>query len=347
MHLHLGHRWFGSDGVLAALKTQISKCWLSDLPFIFLPLISTEPIWPSSVAVFVLAVFRCGVHIVSSTSGSSFKSEKSNYILLKDGENMPFFQIYTLYRKIRSSDNLWPREQAMIGVTSNQGNVNTSVSEESRACFQFGSWVWGRKTASHISGEIMRPIRLQHRRGTKIAAIKKVKRESRGSEEGGAVLWKLPWTCLFSLSLSRLNPFFTEQGKTCRRRCHFFLSLSVAKCPVQLKSKQNIHLFFFFLPKTKKKKKDKSSVVTVQLGLFRIIEAIDDGRCSHWLQLQPLIPVGLKIAARVLISHLFVIQVLFLKCGGGATNSNNRAALLLQNPNKRLNKQRSRTAANV
>lgn len=104
---------------------------------------------------------------------------------------------------------------------------------------------------------------------------------------------------------------------------------------------------FFFLPKTKKKKKDKSSVVTVQLGLFLIIEAIDDGRCSHWLQLQPLIPVGLKIAARVLISHLFVIQVLFLKCGGGATNSNNRAALLLQNPNKRLNKQRSRTAANV
>lgn len=165
------------------------------------------------------------------------------------------------YRKIRSSDNLWPREQAMIGVTSNQGNVNTSVSEESRACFQFGggafvgSWVWGRKTASHISGEIMRPIRLQDRRGTKIAAIKKVKRESRGSEEGGAVLWKLPWTCLFSLSLSRLNPFFTEQGKTCRRRCHFFLSLSVAKCPVQLKSKQNIHLFFVFFAKDKKKKK--------------------------------------------------------------------------------------------
>lgn len=260
MHLHLGHRWFGSDGVLAALKTQISKCWLSDLPFIFLPLISTEPIWPSSVAVFVLAVFRCGVHIVSSTSGSSFKSEKSNYILLKDGENMPSFRSIH-YRKIRSSDNLWPREQAMIGVTSNQGNVNTSVSEESRACFQFGggafvgSWVWGRKTASHISGEIMRPIRLQHRRGTKIAAIKKVKRESRGSEEGGAVLWKLPWTCLFSLSLSRLNPFFTEQGKTCRRRCHFFLSLSVAKCPVQLKSKQNIHLFFFFCQRQKKKKR--------------------------------------------------------------------------------------------
>lgn len=128
-----------------------------------------------------------------------------------------------------------------------------------------------------------------------------------------------------------------------------FLSVtSVAKCPVQLKSKQNIHLFCFFLPKTKKKtQKDKSSVVTVQLGLFLIIEAIDDGRCSHWLQLQPLIPVGLKIAARVLISHLFVIQVLFLKCGGGATNSNNRAALLLQNPNKRLNKQRNRTAANV
>lgn len=104
---------------------------------------------------------------------------------------------------------------------------------------------------------------------------------------------------------------------------------------------------FFFFAKDKKKKNDKSSVVTVQLGLFRIIEAIDDGRCSHWLQLQPLIPVGLKIAARVLISHLFVIQVLFLKCGGGATNSNNRAALLLQNPNKRLNKQRNRTAADV
>lgn len=104
---------------------------------------------------------------------------------------------------------------------------------------------------------------------------------------------------------------------------------------------------FFFFAKDKKKKKDKSSVVTVQLGLFRIIEAIDYGRCSHWLQLQPLIPVGLKIAARVLISHLFVIQVLFLKCGGGATNSNNRAALLLQNPNKRLNRQRNRTAANV
>lgn len=127
-----------------------------------------------------------------------------------------------------------------------------------------------------------------------------------------------------------------------------FLSVtSVAKCPVQLKSKQNIHLFFFFAKDKKKTQKDKSSVVTVQLGLFLIIEAIDDGRCSHWLQLQPLIPVGLKIAARVLISHLFVIQVLFLKCGGGATNSNNRAALLLQNPNKRLNKQRSRTAANV
>lgn len=127
-----------------------------------------------------------------------------------------------------------------------------------------------------------------------------------------------------------------------------FLSVtSVAKCPVQLKSKQNIHLFFFFCQRQKKKKKDKSSVVTVQLGLFLIIEAIDDGRCSHWLQLQPLIPVGLKIAARVLISHLFVIQVLFLKCGGGATNSNNRAALLLQNPNKRLNRQRNRTAANV
>lgn len=35
----------------------------------------------------------------------------------------------------------------MIGVTSNQGNGNTSVSEESRACIQFGggafvgSWV--------------------------------------------------------------------------------------------------------------------------------------------------------------------------------------------------------------
>lgn len=351
MHLHLGHRWFGSDGVLAALKTQISKCWLSDLPFIFLPLISTEPIWPSSVAVFVLAVFRCGVHIVSSTSGSSFKSEKSNYILLKDGENMPSFRSIH-YRKIRSSDNLWPREQAMIGVTSNQGNVNTSVSEESRACFQFGggafvgSWVWGRKTASHISGEIMRPIRLQHRRGTKIAAIKKVKRESRGSEEGGAVLWKLPWTCLFSLSLSRLNPFFTEQGKTCRRRCHFFLSLLLRNVQYSWNPNKTFTCFFFFA-KDKKKKKDKSSVVTVQLGLFRIIEAIDDGRCSHWLQLQPLIPVGLKIAARVLISHLFVIQVLFLKCGGGATNSNNRAALLLQNPNKRLNRQRNRTAANV
>lgn len=26
----------------------------------------------------------------------------------------------------------------MIGVTSNQDSVNTSVSEESRACFQFG-----------------------------------------------------------------------------------------------------------------------------------------------------------------------------------------------------------------
>lgn len=261
MHLHLGHRWFGSDGVLAALKTQISKCWLSDLPFIFLPLISTEPIWPSSVAVFVLAVFRCGVHIVSSTSGSSFKSEKSNYILLKDGENMPFFQIYTLYRKIRSSDNLWPREQAMIGVTSNQGNGNTSVSEESRACFQFGggafvgSWVWGRKTASHISGEIMRPIRLQHRRGTKIAAIKKVKRESRGSEEGGAVLWKLPWTCLFSLSLSRLNPFFTEQGKTCRRRCHFFLSLLLRNVQYSWNPNKTFTCFVFFCQRQKKNPK--------------------------------------------------------------------------------------------
>lgn len=261
MHLHLGHRWFGSDGVLAALKTQISKCWLSDLPFIFLPLISTEPIWPSSVAVFVLAVFRCGVHIVSSTSGSSFKSEKSNYILLKDGENMPFFQIYTLYRKIRSSDNLWPREQAMIGVTSNQGNGNTSVSEESRACIQFGggafvgSWVWGRKTASHISGEIMRPIRLQHRRGTKIAAIKKVKRESRGSEEGGAVLWKLPWTCLFSLSLSRLNPFFTEQGKTCRRRCHFFLSLLLRNVQYSWNPNKTFTCFVFFCQRQKKNPK--------------------------------------------------------------------------------------------
>lgn len=261
MHLHLGHRWFGSDGVLAALKTQISKCWLSDLPFIFLPLISTEPIWPSSVAVFVLAVFRCGVHIVSSTSGSSFKSEKSNYILLKDGENMPFFQIYTLYRKIRSSDNLWPREQAMIGVTSNQGNGNTSVSEESRACFQFGggafvgSWVWGRKTASHISGEIMRPIRLQDRRGTKIAAIKKVKRESRGSEEGGAVLWKLPWTCLFSLSLSRLNPFFTEQGKTCRRRCHFFLSLLLRNVQYSWNPNKTFTCFVFFCQRQKKNPK--------------------------------------------------------------------------------------------
>lgn len=261
MHLHLGHRWFGSDGVLAALKTQISKCWLSDLPFIFLPLISTEPIWPSSVAVFVLAVFRCGVHIVSSTSGSSFKSEKSNYILLKDGENMPFFQIYTLHRKVRSSDNLWPREQAMIGVTSNQGNGNTSVSEESRACFQFGggafvgSWVWGRKTASHISGEIMRPIRLQDRRGTKIAAIKKVKRESRGSEEGGAVLWKLPWTCLFSLPLSRLNPFFTEQGKTCHRRCHFFLSLLLRNVQYSWNPNKTFTCFFFFCQRQKKKKK--------------------------------------------------------------------------------------------
>lgn len=261
MHLHLGHRWFGSDGVLAALKTQISKCWLSDLPFIFLPLISTEPIWPSSVAVFVLAVFRCGVHIVSSTSGSSFKSEKSNYILLKDGENMPFFQIYTLHRKIRSSDNLWPREQAMIGVTSNQGNGNTSVSEESRACIQFGggafigSWVWGRKTASHISGEIMRPIRLQHRRGTKIAAIKKVKRESRGSEEGGAVLWKLPWTCLFSLSLSRLNPFFTEQGKTCRRRCHFFLSLLLRNVQYSWNPNKTFTCFVFFCQRQKKNPK--------------------------------------------------------------------------------------------
>lgn len=261
MHLHLGHRWFGSDGVLAALKTQISKCWLSDLPFIFLPLISTEPIWPSSVAVFVLAVFRCGVHIVSSTSGSSFKSEKSNYILLKDGENMPFFQIYTLYRNIRSSDNLWPREQAMIGVTSNQGNVNTSVSEETRACFQFGggafvgSWVWGRKTASHISGEIMRPIRLQDRRGTKIAAIKKVKRESRGSEEGGAVLWKLPWTCLFSLSLSRLNPFFTEQGKTCRRRCHFFLSLLLRNVQYSWNPNKTFTCFVFFCQRQKKNPK--------------------------------------------------------------------------------------------
>lgn len=261
MHLHLGHRWFGSDGVLAALKTQISKCWLSDLPFIFLPLISTEPIWPSSVAVFVLAVFRCGVHIVSSTSGSSFKSEKSNYILLKDGENMPFFQIYTLYRNIRSSDNLWPREQAMIGVTSNQGNVNTSVSEETRACFQFGggafvgSWVWGRKTASHISGEIMRPIRLQDRRGTKIAAIKKVKRESRGSEEGGAVLWKLPWTCLFSLPLSRLNPFFTEQGKTCRRRCHFFLSLLLRNVQYSWNPNKTFTCFVFFCQRQKKNPK--------------------------------------------------------------------------------------------
>lgn len=261
MHLHLGHRWFGSDGVLAALKTQISKCWLSDLPFIFLPLISTEPIWPSSVAVFVLAVFRCGVHIVSSTSGSSFKSEKSNYILLKDGENMPFFQIYTLHRKVRSSDNLWPREQAMIGVTSNQGNVNTSVSEETRACFQFGggafvgSWVWGRKTASHISGEIMRPIRLQDRRGTKIAAIKKVKRESRGSEEGGAVLWKLPWTCLFSLPLSRLNPFFTEQGKTCRRRCHFFLSLLLRNVQYSWNPNKTFTCFVFFCQRQKKNPK--------------------------------------------------------------------------------------------
>lgn len=127
--------------------------------------------------------------------------------------------------------------------------------------------------------------------------------------------------------------------------------LSVTFCcemssTAEIQTKHSPVLFFFAKDK-KKTQKDKSSVVTVQLGLFRIIEAIDDGRCSHWLQLQPLIPVGLKIAARVLISHLFVIQVLFLKCGGGATNSNNRAALLLQNPNKRLNKQRSRTAANV
>lgn len=149
----------------------------------------------------------------------------------------------------------------MIGVTSNQGNVNTSVSEETRACFQFGggafvgSWVWGRKTASHISGEIMRPIRLQHRRGTKIAAIKKVKRESRGSEEGGAVLWKLPWTCLFSLSLSRLNPFFTEQGKTCRRRCHFFLSLLLRNVQYSWNPNKTFTCFVFFCQRQKKNPK--------------------------------------------------------------------------------------------
>lgn len=149
----------------------------------------------------------------------------------------------------------------MIGVTSNQGNGNTSVSEESRACFQFGggafvgSWVWGRKTASHISGEIMRPIRLQHRRGTKIAAIKKVKRESRGSEEGGAVLWKLPWTCLFSLSLSRLNPFFTEQGKTCRRRCHFFLSLLLRNVQYSWNPNKTFTCFVFFCQRQKKNPK--------------------------------------------------------------------------------------------
>lgn len=260
MHLHLGHRWFGSDGVLAALKTQISKCWLSDLPFIFLPLISTEPIWPSSVVVFVLAVFRCGVHIVSSTSGSSFKSEKSNYILLKDGENMPFFQIYTLYRNIRSSDNLWPREQAMIGVTSNQGNVNTSVSEESRACFQFGggafvgSWVWGRKTASHISGEIMRPIRLQDRRGTKIAAIKKVKRESRGSEEGAPCCEN----CHGRVYLVCLSPGWIRFSPSRGRRvaegvisfCHFCCEMS-STAEIQTKHSP----VFFFFAKDKKKKK--------------------------------------------------------------------------------------------
>lgn len=40
-------------------------------------------------------------------------------------------------------------------------------------------------------------------------------------------------------------------------------------------------------------------------------------RCTHWLQLQPHIPVRLKIAACVLISYLFVIQVLFLNVEEG------------------------------
>ena len=190
----------------------------------------------------------------------------------------------------------------------------------------------------------MRPIRLQDRRGTKIAAIKKVKRESRGSEEGAPCCEN----CHGRVYLVCLSPGWIRFSPSRGRRvtegvisfCHFCYEMS-STAEIQTK-----HSPVFFCQR-QKKKKDKSSVVTVQLGLFLIIEAIDDGRCSHWLQLQPLIPVGLKIAARVLISHLFVIQVLFLKCGGGATNSNNRAALLPQNPNKRHSKQRNRTAANV
>lgn len=47
-----------------------------------------------------------------------------------------------------------------------------------------------------------------------------------------------------------------------------------------------------------------------QLNHSLLIEAVDDVRCTHWLQLQPHIPAGLKIAACVLISYPFVSQVL-------------------------------------
>lgn len=132
-------------------------------------------------------------------------------------------------------------------------------------------WVWGRKTASHISGEIMRLIGLQDRRGARIAAIKKVKRESRGSEEG-ALCCENCHGCVYLVCLSPGWIRFHRAGENMSQEgvislCHFCCELS-STAEIQTKPSP-IYLFIFC--QRQNKKKNKSLVLTqqsVQLSLF-------------------------------------------------------------------------------
>lgn len=77
----------------------------------------------------------------------------------------------------------------------------------------------------------------------------------------------------------------------------FFLE-SILKCPVQLQSK------ICCVSRTNQRCSLSSQ--------FMITEAADDVRRAQWLVVAASHPAGLKIAACVFISYLFVVQVLFL-----------------------------------
>lgn len=90
--------------------------------------------------------------------------EISNYFALKVGEGKYAFQINMLYRQsaqTRSADNVrqgWLREQAVISVTSNDDNINTSVSVRNNLPYSIwkvafvSRWVWG-NSLTHWQGD--------------------------------------------------------------------------------------------------------------------------------------------------------------------------------------------------